>query len=159
MEWRGSGLTGIEFPLIRTSALIFDNDGVGSWVLEFESDSNVYLKHSDEMMHMIKSFSMNPTASVTTQQASQQTPQQTAQEQTQQQPQQQQQPPQQGSQRPEARTATQRAGSADPQRPAQEEASRVLPGAGAEGGAGSLREVPGPDPAGKVVVRIGGVVE
>jgi len=79
MEWRGSGLTGTEFPMIRTSALIYDNDGVGSWSLEFESIKNAYQKHSDEIIHMIKSFSMNPTAAAVVQQAPQQSTQQTQQ--------------------------------------------------------------------------------
>ena len=72
--------------MIHTSALIYDYDGIGSWSIDFESEKNVYQKHSDEIMHMIKSFSMNPTAVVTTQQTQQQTTQtqQTQQQTTQQ---------------------------------------------------------------------------
>ena len=74
MEWRGAGLTGKEFPIINTSSIIFDKNG--SWEMSTESMKNVYNKHSDEIMHMIKSFSMNPTAAAVTQQTQQQTQQQ-----------------------------------------------------------------------------------
>ena len=48
---------------------------MAAWGIHIESLKNVYNKHSDEIIHMIKSFSMNPTAAAVTQQTQQQTQQ------------------------------------------------------------------------------------
>ena len=55
-------INGKEYDLVRTSSYIFDKNGSMEIVTE---SIGTYQKHSDEIMHMIKSFSLNPTQTST----------------------------------------------------------------------------------------------
>ena len=62
LEWQGAssfGLRNQEYPTVRTVGIVFD--GNQSWYLSTES---LYTdnRHSDEILYMIKSFSLDPNA-------------------------------------------------------------------------------------------------
>ncbi|MGE4649256.1 MAG: DUF3805 domain-containing protein, partial [Myxococcota bacterium] len=53
-------ITGKEYTIISTAGLIYD--GNGSWWISSESHEEVFANHSDEIIHMMKSFSLDPNA-------------------------------------------------------------------------------------------------
>ena len=55
-------VNGKEYPVVSTVGIIFVGDS--SWALTSES-VGTYPEHSDEITHMYKSFSMNPTSTPT----------------------------------------------------------------------------------------------
>jgi hypothetical protein len=62
LEWK-EYLPGKENSIISTIGIIFDGDG--SWEIisesfEFFNGKQVFANHSDEIIHMMKSFSLNP---------------------------------------------------------------------------------------------------
>ena len=64
LEWE-EYLPGKENSMIKTTGIIFD--GNGSWSItsesfEFFKGKQVFANHSDEIIHMMKSFSLDPNA-------------------------------------------------------------------------------------------------
>ena len=56
-------ITGKEYPIVSTAGIIYD--GNGSWQTQTESHEEVFANHSDEIIHMTKSFSFNSQSTPT----------------------------------------------------------------------------------------------
>jgi hypothetical protein len=50
-------ITGKEYPIVSVVGIIYD--GNGSWFMQTESHEEVFANHSDEIIHMMKSFSFS----------------------------------------------------------------------------------------------------
>ena len=56
-------ITGKEYPVVSIVGLIYD--GNGSWFIQTESHEEVFANHYDEIIHMMKSFSLNSQSTQT----------------------------------------------------------------------------------------------